>query len=66
MGLAVNFLQTSSSVQVTKALHSLMTDHEDISKGFELEDCPKTSEKIDALEVMDAVFGYISSHQFGS
>lgn len=42
--------KTSSSVQVTKALHSLMTDHEDISKGFELEDCPKTSDKIDALE----------------
>lgn len=42
--------KTSSSVQVTKALHSLMTDHEDISKGFELEDYPKTSEKIDALE----------------
>lgn len=42
--------KTSSLVQVTKALRSLVTDHEDISKGFELEDQPNTSEKIDALE----------------
>jgi len=43
------------------ALRSLMTDYEDKSKSFELEDCPKTTEEIDALEVMDAVCCYLSS-----
>ncbi|KAL2944491.1 Uncharacterized protein RDABS01_032838 [Bienertia sinuspersici] len=46
----IDFLQTSSLVQVTKALRSLMTDYEDILKGFAPEDRPRTSEKIDALE----------------
>uniref|UniRef100_A0A803MZN5 AAA+ ATPase domain-containing protein n=1 Tax=Chenopodium quinoa TaxID=63459 RepID=A0A803MZN5_CHEQI len=52
---AIDFLQTSSLVQVTKALRSLVNDYdyEDISKAFvseESEDGLKTSEKIDALE----------------
>lgn len=44
--------KTSSLVQVTKALRSLMNDYdyEDISKSFESEDRQMSSEKIDALE----------------
>lgn len=46
-------LQTSSLVQLTKALRSLMTDYEDISKGFDSEDGLNDSERIDALEVIN-------------
>lgn len=42
--------KTSSLIQVTKALRSLMTDHEDVSNCFELDDRLKSSEKMDALE----------------
>ncbi|XP_021743138.1 uncharacterized protein ycf45-like [Chenopodium quinoa] len=54
-GKLVYATKTSSLVQVTKALRSLVNDYdyEDISKAFvseESEDGLKTSEKIDALE----------------
>uniref|UniRef100_A0A803LVQ6 Phosphotyrosine protein phosphatase domain-containing protein n=1 Tax=Chenopodium quinoa TaxID=63459 RepID=A0A803LVQ6_CHEQI len=53
-GKLVYATKTSSLVQVTKALRSLVNDYdyeyEDISKAFEPEDGLNTSEKIDALE----------------
>ncbi|KMT13184.1 hypothetical protein BVRB_4g085900 [Beta vulgaris subsp. vulgaris] len=49
-GKLVYVTKTSSLVQLTKALRSLMTDYEDISKGFDSEDGLNDSERIDALE----------------
>lgn len=44
-------LQTTSSVQINKALRALINDHTDESIDFEPEEKVNSSEKIDALEV---------------
>ncbi|KAL9232458.1 hypothetical protein vseg_007569 [Gypsophila vaccaria] len=49
-GKPIYITKTCSLVQVTKALRSLVTELEDISKGIESEDRLNSSERTDALE----------------